>query len=105
MLKKYVKLILIRIWRHKSLLVTFTAELFMQLFMQRIAHQGWVFAAAFAPKTPHLDSSPGTRHLGFLSEQRALLRIAKCLVLLSGGRVGCHNSSISLAAPWGTRTA
>lgn len=45
----------------------------MQLFMQRIAQQGWTFAAAHASKSLHRDASAAARQFGFLLEQLCAL--------------------------------
>lgn len=82
------KLFIIENWKHRNLtsqIVTSTAELLMQLFMQRIAQQGWTFAAARASKSLHRDASAAARQFGFLLEQL-------CAMFSSG--VWCHSTAV-----------
>lgn len=70
------KLFIIENWKHRNLtsqIVTSTAELLMQLFMQRTAQQGWTFAAAHASESLHRDASAAARQFGFLLEQLCAL--------------------------------
>lgn len=82
------KLFIIENWKHRNLtsqIVTSTAELLMQLFMQRIAQQGWTFAAARASKSLYRDASAAARQFGFLLEQL-------CALFSSG--VWCHSTAV-----------
>ena len=104
MLKKNIKLVLIRNWRHKSLqrqIVPATAELFMQLFMQRIALPGWAICWCFCSKDPAPRCQCWNQGFWVPAWTAWVVMIAECLVPPSGEWMGCHNTSVSLAAPWG----
>ena len=102
--KKKIKLILIRNWRHKSLqsqIVTATAELFVQPFMQKIALQGWAVCCCFCSKDPAPRFQWWNQGVWAPACTAWVVMIAKCLFLPSGEWVGYHNTSVSRAALWG----
>lgn len=100
--KKNIKLILIRNWRHKSLwsqIVSATAELFMQLFMHRIALWGWAICCCFCSEDPAPQFQCWNQGFRGPAWTAWVVMFAKFLVPCSGEWMGCHNTSVSLTTP------